>query len=577
MCESSVRGTMRFMEDRENHDIVIIGGGAAGLRAALEAAELRPDIRVAIVSKVYPTRSHTVSAEGGLAAVIKKNDDLDQHCYDTIKGSDYLADQDAVEFFVKECKKEVMQLEHWGCPWSREDDGTIAVRAFGGMSRKRTVFAADKTGFYMLHSLFERTLQHTNIVRYDEWYVTKILTNDQGISGVVAIQQKTGEMQSIGAKAVIVATGGAGKLYGFTTNSAIKTGDGMALAFNSGAALKDMEFIQFHPTALPKTGILITEGARGEGGYLLNNKKERFLKDYVPEKMELAPRDLITRAIVQEIKEGRGFNGPYGSYVQLDIRHLGEKMIDEKLPLVREVAKEYGNVDPVYDPIPVKPAQHYIMGGIHTNVHGETTVPGLYAAGETACISINGANRLGSNSLSECLVFGAAAAKAAVENLSQKKTTPHAAQLKDEEKKRTEFLQHVGKEKISVIRSEMEGIMDQYAGVIREEKGLMHGLNEIKQLQERSKNISLNDKGKIFNTELINLYELRGMLVLCETVLTSALKRRESRGAHYRSDFPTRDDKNFLKHFLVVTSENGMQLRDREVAITRWQPEERKY
>ena len=399
--------------DRATYDVVVVGGGAAGLRAAIAAAEANPAASIAIVSKVYPMRSHTVSAEGGTAAVLRDYDSFDLHCFDTIKGSDYLADQDAVEFFVSKCPEEIVQLEHWGCPWSRDPDGRVSQRAFGGMSVKRTVFAADKVGFHILHALFQTTMKFDNIHRLDEFFVTDLIREGNAAAGVTALDMRGGELVRITSKAVVLATGGCGRIYEFTTNGFIKTGDGMALAYRAGVALKDMEFVQFHPTALPGTGILITEAARGEGGYLINKDGERFLKRYVPEKMELGPRDILSRSIMSEIREGRAFDGPYGHYIGLDLRHLGEGTINTKLPMVRELAEKYVGIDPVNELIPVRPGQHYIMGGVATNARGETSVPGLYAVGETACVSINGANRLGSNSLSECLVFGASTGLAA--------------------------------------------------------------------------------------------------------------------------------------------------------------------
>lgn len=566
------------MEIIQEHDVLIIGGGAAGLRAAIAAAEQNPRLSIAIISKVYPTRSHTVSAEGGIAAVLAKGDTLRSHARDTIKGSDYLADQDAVEFFVKRAKEEVLLMEQWGCPWSRTKDGDIAVRAFGGMSTKRTIFAADKTGFFMLHNLFERTLAFDNIYRYDEWYVTKLLTDRQGATGVVAIDQKEGEMVAFAAKAIILCTGGAGKMYLNTTNGAIKTGDGMALAYNEGAALKDMEFMQFHPTALPKTGILITEAARGEGGYLLNNKGERFLKRYVPNKMELGPRDLISRAINSEYKAGRGFKGPYGNYVHLDIRHLGEKKINEKLPQIRELAKDFMNVDPVHKPIPVTPTQHYTMGGIHTNIQGETDIPGLYAAGETACVTMNGANRLGSNSLAECLVFGAEAGTHAANHCRRvKKRVPSRNKLSEEKNRVTSLLTQKGKENPYDIRLAMQKIMDRHAGIVRAEKELTNGITKIRELKKRFRNIGLQQTNMVFNSQLVNALELEGMLTLAETVLVSAKTRKESRGAHFRGDYPERNDDKFLHHINVTKGPRVPKITTRPVSITKWKPKERNY
>lgn len=563
-------------------DIVIIGGGAAGLRAALAAAEGSPELSIALVSKVYPVRSHTVSAEGGIAGVVREEyDSHEQHCFDTIRGGDFLADQDAVEFFVKEAPREIVQLEHWGCPWSREEDGRMAVRAFGGMSVKRTVYASDKTGFYMLHSLFERTLKYPNIKRFDEWFVTKLTHDSKGMSGCIGINLKTGEFGSFASRSVIVATGGAGKMFAFTTNAGIKTGDGMALAYEIGAPLKDMEFVQFHPTGLPRTGILITEGARGEGGYLLNNKGERFMKDYLPTKMELGPRDIISRSIMSEIKAGRGFEGPYGKYVHLDIRHLGEKKIDERLPLVREMALDFAGIDPVKEPIPVMPVVHYFMGGVHTDRFTKTSIPGLFAAGETACVTINGANRLGSNSLAECLVFGRVAGEQAAAHAQAKGSEERidlSAAAADEEKRITKILHHEGHERVSHIRDELQKIMQEHAGIERTAPQLDAGIEKLAQLTERSHAISLGDKGRLFNTELTGLLELNNMITLAQAVLLSANARNESRGSHFRPDFPTRDDEKFLHHTLVVRSHDGTpHLKKEPVTITQWKPQARTY
>src|SRR5436190_3471864 len=405
-----------------SHDILLVGGGGAGLRAAIAAAEVNPKLSIAVVSKVYPMRSHTVSAEGGAAGVAKPDDSLDEHAYDTISGGDWMCDQDAVEAFVKEAPQELLRLERWGCPWNREPDGHIAVRAFGGMKKKRTWFAADKTGFHMLHTLFQTSLKYQPITRYDEWFVTKLLVDDGRVQGVVAIDVMSGKIQAITAKAVIVCTGGCGRIFPFTTNANIKNGDGMALVQRAGAPLKDMEFLQYHPTGLPFTGILITEAARAEGGWLLNKDGYRYLQDYdlgrpeptpVLRSMELGPRDRLSQAFVKEVEKGRTIDGPHGPVVHLDLRHLGEEVITAKLPFVRELCLEYEGIDPVRQLIPVRPVVHYMMGGVHTDIHGATPLPGLYAAGETACVSINGANRLGSNSLPECLVFGARAGRAA--------------------------------------------------------------------------------------------------------------------------------------------------------------------
>src|SRR5260370_9653821 len=414
-------------------DVLVVGGGGAGLRAVINVAETHPNLRVAVISKVYPMRSHTVSAEGGAAAVIKAGDSLDAHAYEAICGGDWLCDQDAVEAFVREATEEMLRLEDWGCAWSREPDGHIAVRAFGGMKIERTWFAADKTGFHMLHTLFQTTLKYDAIERYDEWFVTQLLVDEGRCQGVVAIELGTGKIQAITAKAVILCTGGCGKVFPFTTNASIKNGDGMALAYRAGAPLKDMEFVQYHPTGLPFTGILITEAARSEGGWLLNKDGYRYLQDYdlgspepkpVKRSMELGPRDRLSQAFVKEMEKGRTLATPYGEVVHLDIRHLAEQLIDAKLPFVRELCRKYENLDPVHEMIPVRPVAHYMMGGVHTDIEGATPLPGLYAAGEVACVSINGSNRLGSNSLTELLVFGPRPRQAAARSAA---ATPPAA------------------------------------------------------------------------------------------------------------------------------------------------------
>jgi len=565
-----------------SHDIVIVGGGAAGLRAAIATVELQPKLDVAVVSKVYPMRSHTVSAEGGMAAVLRDYDSLDSHAYDTIKGSDFLADQDTVEFFVKEAPREAIQLEHWGCPFSRDPDGRISSRAFGGMSVKRTLYATDKIGFHLLHTLFQTTLKYENIHRYDEWFVTSLLLDNGRIDGVTAIEIRTGELVTILAKAVIIATGGCGRIFQFTTNGWIKTGDGMAMAYRAGVPLKDMEMVQYHPTLLPNTGILITEAARGEGGHLLNKDGERFLKRYVPGKMELGPRDILSRAEMTEIKEGRAFEGPYGAYVHLDLTHLGEEVIEEKLPFVKELAERYLGIDPANEPIPVRPGQHYQMGGVHTDVHGFTGMPGLYAAGEVACVSMNGANRLGSNSLTECLVFGAEAGKAAAqyalkENSRSFGNPVQGLAMTEEKRIFDELMKHEQGERISTIRTEMQTSMENHVGIYRDESSLKEGCRIIGHLKERLKNGIVEDKDRVYNTELVSALEMDFMLDIAETIPYSALARQESRGAHSRTDFPKRDDLRFLKHSMAYSSVGPPRIDFSPVTITRWKPEERVY
>ncbi|HEY8149805.1 MAG TPA: fumarate reductase (quinol) flavoprotein subunit [Vicinamibacteria bacterium] len=573
-----------------SHDVLIIGGGGAGLRAAIAAAETSDRLSIAVLSKVYPMRSHTVSAEGGSAAVMRDNDSLDTHAKDTIFGSDFLADQDVVEAFVKEAPGQMIQIEHWGCPWSRDPDGRVSVRAFGGMTVNRTLYAADKTGFHMLHALFQTSLKYDRIVRYDEWFATSLLVEDGKVSGMVALNLQDGTVRAITAKAVIICSGGGGRVFPFTTNAAIKTGDGMALAYRAGAPLKDMEFVQYHPTGLPGTGILITEASRGEGGHLKNKDGYRYLQDYglgpptdkpVHRKMELGPRDILSRCHMQEHQKGRTFEGPYGHYVHLDLRHLGEKLIDKNLPFVRELAKNYVGIDPVYEPIPVRPVVHYMMGGISTDINGRTPLEGLYAAGECACVSINGANRLGSNSLTELLVFGCRAGQSAARYAMERpavKSNP-VSQLVSDERRRldTQFLRANGRERIADIREAMQTAMESGAGIYRDRAGMEATCKTLRELRGRFANIGLQDRDAVFNTEVIAAMELDAMLDVAETVANSALLREESRGSHTRTDFPKRDDARFLRHSLAFRTPAAPRIEYLPVTITRWAPEERKY
>jgi fumarate reductase flavoprotein subunit len=574
-----------------SHNIVVIGGGAAGLRAAIAIAETNPRLSVAIVSKVYPMRSHTVSAEGGAAAVAGEDDSLDEHAHDTVSGSDWLCDQDAVEAFVAEAPLELLQLEHWGCPWSRKPDGRIAVRAFGGMNKKRTWFAADKTGFHLLHTLFQRLLAYPDITRYDEWFATKLLVDDGRVCGLVAIELATGRVETILADAVILCTGGCGRVFPFTTNSNSTTGDGMVLAFRAGAPLKDMEFVQYHPTGLPFTGILITEAARAEGGWLLNKDGYRYLQDYdlgtpTPEpklrSMELGPRDRVSQAFVHEHDKGRTVDTPYGPVVYLDLRHLGAEVIDAKLPFVRELCRDYQHIDPVTELVPVQPVVHYMMGGVHTDIHGATALPGLYAAGETACVSINGANRLGSNSLPECLVFGARTGRAAAEYASEVRSASPAVQAQartEAERLERELSRRVqGSDRIADIRTDMRATLETAAGIYRDGPTLTAAFDQIKLLQERFAKVGIDDHSRTFNTELTALLELSGMLDIAQEIIESALRREESRGAHQRTDFPNRDDEHFLAHTLIHREPDGTARVDYlPVTITRWPPGERLY
>jgi fumarate reductase flavoprotein subunit len=578
--------------DISAHDVLLVGGGGAGLRAAIAVSEFNPNLSVAVVSKVYPMRSHTVSAEGGAAGVIKPGDSLDEHAYDTISGGDWMSDQDAVEAFVKEAPEELLRLEHWGCPWNREPDGHIAVRPFGGMKKERTWFAADKTGFHMLHTLFQTSLKYPSVTRYDEWFVTKLLVDDGQVRGVVAIELMTGRIQAILAKSVIICAGGCGKVFPFTTNANIKCGDGMSLALRAGAPLKDMEFVQYHPTGLPFTGILITEAARSEGGYMLNKDGYRYLQDYnlgkpeptpVLRSMELGPRDRLSQAFVKEYEKGRTIETPYGHVVHLDIRHLGEKKINAKLPFVRELCLKYQNIDPVKEMIPVRPVVHYMMGGVSTDINAATPIKGLFAAGEAACVSINGANRLGSNSLTELLVFGARAGLNAAQFASEQKegnTANIIAQAIDE-KRRVEdrFLNKTGgRERISTIREEMQKAMEEGAGIYRTYDSLAKAAEAIAKLQERFDDVMISDHSHTFNTELTAAFELSYMLDVAEAIIACALNRKESRGSHQRTDFPKRDDEKFLAHSLVYRNADGStRVEYLPVTITRWPPAERVY
>jgi fumarate reductase flavoprotein subunit len=573
------------------HDVLLIGGGLAGLRAAIAIAEADPRLDVAVMSKVYPMRSHSVSAEGGAAGAIAEDDTLDEHAYDTISGSDWLGDQDAIEAFVAEAPRELIQLEHWGCPWSRRPDGRVAVRAFGGMKKKRTWFAADKTGFHMLHALFQTTLKYREVTRYDEWFVTRLLVDDGRVQGVVAVELMTGQIQAVTAKAVVLATGGCGKVFPFTTNANINTGDGMALALRAGAPLKDMEFMQYHPTGLPFTGILITEAARAEGGWLVNADGYRYLQDYdlgtpsptpVLRSMELGPRDRLSQAFVHEVEKGRATDSPYGEVVHLDLRHLGEELIDSKLPFVRELCLKYERIDPVHELIPVRPVVHYMMGGVHTDIDGAAGLDGLYAAGETACVSINGANRLGSNSLPECLVFGARSGRAAAEYAGS--TPPHSAAVQaqvDDEVRRLRVLldRPAGDDDgVARIREELQSTMEDAAGIYRTGPSMEKGADAIQALRERTEAVGIRDTSRPFNTELVAALELANLVDTAECILRSGLAREESRGAHQRTDFPARDDQRFLTHHLVRRDDDGSpRIEQLPVTITRWPPGERVY
>ena len=574
-------------------DVAIVGAGGAGLRAAIALAETDPQLRIALISKVYPMRSHTCAAEGGAAGVIKADDSFDMHFDDTVGGGDWLSDQDCVEYFVKEAPKELTQLEHWGCPWNREADGSVAVRPFGGMKKQRTWFAADKSGFHILHTLFQTTLQFPSITRFDEYFALDLLVDDGRCQGLTAMEMRSGMIKQFNAKAVIICGGGAGRMFPFSTNGAIKTGDGMALAYRAGVPLKDMEFVQYHPTGLPNTGSLLTEACRGEGGVLLNKHGRRYLQDYGmgPETplgkpqlktMELGPRDRVSQAYWHEVQKGNTVTTEWGECVLLDMRHLGEKYINERLPLVRELAIAYLGVDIVKDAVPIRPVVHYMMGGISTNTEAATPLPGLFAAGECACVSLNGANRLGSNSLVELLVFGKSAAMSAIKHL-QNLPPANAAALEARAKEsqariRELFSRTDGTESMSGLRKEMMDTMETNAGIYRTEEGLQEAVNKIAELRQRYQKVVLNDRSNVFNTDLFQVLELGSMLDCASALTVGALARKESRGAHQRLDYVARDDTNFLRHSMVYHQGlDAPRVDYLDVVITRSPPGVRDY
>ncbi len=537
-------------------------------------------------------RSHTVAAEGGAAGVIQAEDSLDHHFHDTVSGGDWLCDQDAVDLFVEQAPRELTQLEHWGCPWSRQPDGRVAVRPFGGMKIERTWYAADKSGFHILHTLFQTSLQYPGIRRFDEFYTTDLIVEDGRCEGLTAIEMRTGLAHLFRSKAVVIATGGAGWMFPFTTNGAIKTADGMAMAYRAGVPLKDMEFVQYHPTGLPGTGILLTEGCRGEGGILVNKDGYRYLQDYGmgppdpwPRKkaMELGPRDRLSQAFWHEQQKGRTISTRWGDVVHLDIRHLGEKKINERLPFVRDLASSYVGADPVHELVPVRPVVHYMMGGIHTDIDGATPMPGLYAAGECACVSINGANRLGSNSLTELLVFGGRAGRHAAEyalaqNSSGRDDLVRLQAEAVQQRLRDLFLRDAGDENIAQLRSEMNTTMETGAGIYRSEDSLKETCDKLAELRGRYARVHLEDKSNVFNTNLIYTLEVGSMLEAANAMAHSALHRQESRGSHQRLDFTARDDEMYLKHSMAhYDGDNAPRIDYLDVVITRLPPGERVY
>ena len=567
----------------KRYEAVVIGGGGAGLRAAIEIAR-DPDIKVALVSKVYPTRSHTGAAQGGMNAALGNvvpDDNPEAHAYDTIKGSDFLADQDAVFFMTENAPEIVYELDRWGVPFSRLEDGRIAQRPFGGASFPRTVYAADKTGHVLLHTLYEQALSKDNIDFYNEFFLLDLIHDGERVKGVSLYDIKNGDVVVLQTKAVVLATGGFARIYWFRSTNAIgNTGDGQAVALRSGVPLKDVEFIQFHPTGLAKTGILLSEACRGEGGYLINKLGERFMKRYAPEKMELAPRDMVSRAIEYEIMEGRGIGEGAKAYIYLDLRHLGEEKINERLPQVRQLAIDFEGVDPVKDPVPIRPTAHYCMGGIHVTDYrsSETPLKGLYAIGECACVSVHGANRLGGNSLIELLVFGKFCG---VHVRDFVKENDHLDISEGEESSASKFIEELmgreGKESLAELRSQMGEVTWAKMGIFRDEKSLKEAYDELSELLERWEEVPVVDKSRVFNTNLVELLELRNMLELARAVALGALHRKESRGGHSREDYPDRDDENFLKHSLIYYENGELKIDYAPVRITKYQPAERKY
>ena len=564
------------------YDLIIVGSGLAGLRAAIAAAKKSSKIKIAVISKVQVMRSHSVSAEGGTAAVLfeDQGDTIESHIYDTIKGSDFLADQDVAERLCIEIPKEIIQLEHWGMPWSRRKDGRVDQRNFGGYSFPRATYAADKVGFFEMQTLYDTCQKFDNIEFLNEWYASSIIHDGQRFLGITAIELSNGIFYTIKAKAMIISTGGAGRIYSYSTYALSSTPDGLDMAYRAGMALKDMEFVQFHPTGILPSGILITEGARGEGGYLLNKDGERFMKRYAAGKMELAPRDIVSRAMMTEINDGRGFKHETGvDCLKLDLRHIGDEVIKEKLSAIREISLKFSGIDPANEPIDVRPVCHYMMGGIHTNIDGATELQGVWAAGEAACNSTHGSNRLGANSTSECIVWGRITGELAVDYI-QKGTpsTPFPVHLVDAEEKRIYDGIFRGRGDINPyeIRQELTDTMTEKAYVFRNESDLVAGLKKLRELRDKAWK-HVDDKAKEYNTNFTNVMEIDSMFRVAEVVLIGAINRRESRGSHARTDYPTRNDANFLHHTLAYYDSKEPIMKKHPVTITKYKPVERKY
>ncbi|HET6517413.1 MAG TPA: succinate dehydrogenase/fumarate reductase flavoprotein subunit [Nitrosopumilaceae archaeon] len=570
------------MVESIEYDLVICGSGLAGLRAVIEASKKNSKIKIAVISKVQVMRSHSVSAEGGTAAVIfeDEGDTIESHIYDTVKGSDFLADQDVAERLCKEMPKEIYQLERWGMPWSRRETGKIDQRWFGGYSFPRATYASDKVGFYEMQTLYDTCQKFDNIEFLNEWFATSILHDGKRFRGLTAIELSSGTFYQIKAKALIIATGGAGRLYSFSTYAYSSTPDGLDMAYRAGIALKDMEFVQFHPTGILPSGILITEGARGEGGYLINNKGERFMKNYAPSKMELGPRDIVSRAIMTEINAGRGFKHETGvDCMKMDLRHIGDEVLKEKLGGIREISIKFSGIDPSQDIMDIRPVCHYMMGGIHTNIDGATEMQGVWSAGEAACNSTHGSNRLGANSTSECIVWGKITGSLAVDYIEKESTSePFPDFLVEKEEKRIYdgIFRGRGNANPYEIRQRLTDMMNQNAYVYRDEAGLVEGLKKLRELREQTWK-HVDDQAKEYNTNFSNVMELDSMFRVAEVVLIGAINRKESRGSHARTDYPKRDDTNFLHHTLAYYDSKEPIMKTHPVTITKYKPVERKY
>jgi succinate dehydrogenase / fumarate reductase flavoprotein subunit len=570
------------MTESIEYDLIIAGSGLAGLRAAIEAAKKNSKLKIGVVAKTQVMRSHSVSAEGGTAAVIQEEegDTIESHIYDTVKGSDFLADQDVAERLCKMMPDEIYQLEHWGMPWTRKENGKIDQRNFGGYSFARATYAIDKVGFFEMQTLYDTCQKFDNIEFLNEWFITSIIHDGKQFCGITAIELSSGTFYTIKGKALIVATGGAGRIYSYSTYALSSTPDGLDMAYRAGMALKDMEFVQFHPTGVLPSGILITEGARGEGGYLLNKDGERFMKKYAPGTMELAPRDIVSRAMMTEMNEGRGFNHDTGvQCMKLDLRHLGDEKIKAKLGGIREISIKFSNIDPAEEPIDVRPVCHYMMGGIHTNIDGAAELQGVWAAGEAACNSVHGANRLGANSTSECLVWGKITGSLAADYIQKEHSTsqfPDHLVVAEEKRIYDGIFRGSGQVNPYEVKQEITDTLNDTAYVYRNESDMIQGLKKIRDLKAKTWK-HVDDKAKEYNTNFSNVMEIDSMIRIAEVVLIGAINRKESRGSHARTDYPDRDDTNFLHHTLAYYDPNTPIMKKHPVTITKYKPVERKY